>query len=246
MGWQWNQLDHMQIICTLLQTDNHASTSPLISTCRMPFRRPTNSVKALKAPWWHVYTAEWCGQKQWRKKKLFKYFCIQYICYITWKEQCKFVWSFTTTTSDLTVIVWPAFLSGISRYGRSPKWKHLGITGNCFYRPLAPSRDLTKSVKELETTWSIEINQGWSSQLNRRTRQAKSGHVTCIPATARDDNLLLFDSSACCKPNRHLSLSQTDRQTHNLHSFNDHNQSVTQSVCQSTQQQNYQLIHNFP
>jgi len=29
IGWQWHQLDHMQIICTLLQTDNHASTSPL-------------------------------------------------------------------------------------------------------------------------------------------------------------------------------------------------------------------------
>jgi len=25
-GWQWHQLDNMQIICTLLQTDNHAST----------------------------------------------------------------------------------------------------------------------------------------------------------------------------------------------------------------------------
>jgi len=29
MGWQWQQLDHMQIIFTLLQTDNHVSTSPL-------------------------------------------------------------------------------------------------------------------------------------------------------------------------------------------------------------------------
>jgi len=29
MAWQWHQLDHMQIICTFLQTDNHASTSPL-------------------------------------------------------------------------------------------------------------------------------------------------------------------------------------------------------------------------
>jgi len=27
---QWHQLDHVQIICTSLQTDNHASTSPLI------------------------------------------------------------------------------------------------------------------------------------------------------------------------------------------------------------------------
>jgi len=24
---EWHQPDHMQIICTLLQTDNHASTS---------------------------------------------------------------------------------------------------------------------------------------------------------------------------------------------------------------------------
>jgi len=28
-GWQWHQLDHMQIICHSLQTDNHTSTSPL-------------------------------------------------------------------------------------------------------------------------------------------------------------------------------------------------------------------------
>ena len=28
-AWQWYQLDHMQIVCTLLQTDNHASTSSL-------------------------------------------------------------------------------------------------------------------------------------------------------------------------------------------------------------------------
>ena len=47
--WQWHQLGHMQV-CTSLQTDNHASTTPLsflqagCSSCR-----PTNSVKALKA-----------------------------------------------------------------------------------------------------------------------------------------------------------------------------------------------------
>jgi len=29
IGCKWHQLNHMQIICTLLQTDNHASTSPL-------------------------------------------------------------------------------------------------------------------------------------------------------------------------------------------------------------------------
>jgi len=29
MGWQWHQQDHMQVICTSLQTDNHASMLPL-------------------------------------------------------------------------------------------------------------------------------------------------------------------------------------------------------------------------
>ena len=29
MRWQWHQVDHMQFICTLLHTYNHASTSPL-------------------------------------------------------------------------------------------------------------------------------------------------------------------------------------------------------------------------
>jgi len=49
--WQWHQLGHIQV-CTLLQTDNHASTPPLSfyslqTGC--PSCRPTNSIKALKA-----------------------------------------------------------------------------------------------------------------------------------------------------------------------------------------------------
>jgi len=43
MGWQWHQTDHMQIICTSLQTDNHASTAPLNFAGRMPSCRPTNN-----------------------------------------------------------------------------------------------------------------------------------------------------------------------------------------------------------
>jgi len=38
--WQWHHLGHMQV-CTLLQTDNHASTPPLsFFTGRMPFLPP--------------------------------------------------------------------------------------------------------------------------------------------------------------------------------------------------------------
>jgi len=39
MGWQWHQLDLMQIICTLLQKDNHASTSSLTF---LKVNHPTN------------------------------------------------------------------------------------------------------------------------------------------------------------------------------------------------------------
>jgi len=47
--WQWHQLGHMQV-CTLLQTDNHASTLPLsFLQAICPSCCPTNSVKALKA-----------------------------------------------------------------------------------------------------------------------------------------------------------------------------------------------------
>ena len=45
---QWHQLGHMQV-CTLLQTDNHTSTSPLtFLQAGCPSCRPTNSVTALK------------------------------------------------------------------------------------------------------------------------------------------------------------------------------------------------------
>jgi len=49
--WQWHHLGHMQV-CTLLQTDNHASTPPLCFFLQAgcPSCRPTNCVKALKAP----------------------------------------------------------------------------------------------------------------------------------------------------------------------------------------------------
>jgi len=47
--WQCHQLGHMQV-CTLLQTDNHASTRPLsFLQAGCPSCCPTNSVKALKA-----------------------------------------------------------------------------------------------------------------------------------------------------------------------------------------------------
>jgi len=45
--WLWHQLGYMQV-CTLLQTDNHASTPPLcFLQAGCPFCHLNNSVKAL-------------------------------------------------------------------------------------------------------------------------------------------------------------------------------------------------------
>jgi len=60
MGWQWHQLqlDHMQIICTSFQTDNHASTSPLsfYRPDALPAAQPTASWICLRRlvlwHWW--------------------------------------------------------------------------------------------------------------------------------------------------------------------------------------------------
>jgi len=57
MGWQWHQLDHMQIICTSLQTDDHASTTTLnfLHARKMlswmqnqQYQSTENKIKALK------------------------------------------------------------------------------------------------------------------------------------------------------------------------------------------------------
>jgi len=54
MRWQWHQLDHMQIICTLLQTNNHTSTSWLnFLQARCSSWRPTNKPKMSKH-WRHI------------------------------------------------------------------------------------------------------------------------------------------------------------------------------------------------
>ena len=54
--WQWRQLGHMQV-CTLFQTDNHASTQPL------SFYRPDALPAAQRTASKHLALAYW----QWRR-----------------------------------------------------------------------------------------------------------------------------------------------------------------------------------
>jgi len=61
--WQWHQLTHTQIICTMLQTDNHVNISSIkFLQARCSSWRLTNSVKALKAQtedgWMHKQNYE--------------------------------------------------------------------------------------------------------------------------------------------------------------------------------------------
>ena len=54
LRWQWHQMDHMQTICTSLQSDNHTNTWPLIfwrpdALPDAQFSASGTSVKALKA-----------------------------------------------------------------------------------------------------------------------------------------------------------------------------------------------------
>jgi len=49
LGWQWHQLDHMQITFTSLYTDNHVSISSLIFfTGRMLFRMTNQQSQGTK------------------------------------------------------------------------------------------------------------------------------------------------------------------------------------------------------
>ena len=62
MGWQWHQLNHMQIFCTSLQTDNHTSTSSLhIFTGRMPFLPPNQLRQSTISCMLLVNAICWCN-----------------------------------------------------------------------------------------------------------------------------------------------------------------------------------------
>ena len=57
LGMQWHQLDHVQTICTSLQTDNHTNTSSLnVLQAGCSSWCPTNDVKAHA----HTHTLQQC------------------------------------------------------------------------------------------------------------------------------------------------------------------------------------------
>ena len=54
MGWQWHQLDHMQIISTSLQTDNHASTPSLNFYGPDVFLTPSQQCQSTEGKHWRL------------------------------------------------------------------------------------------------------------------------------------------------------------------------------------------------
>jgi len=53
LRWQWHQLDNMQIICTSLQTDNHAIITPHHSFFMgwMLFLKPSQQCQSTEGIW---------------------------------------------------------------------------------------------------------------------------------------------------------------------------------------------------
>jgi len=49
MGWQWHQLDHIEIICTLLQTTTPVAHHSVFLQAGCPIYWPANTIKAVKA-----------------------------------------------------------------------------------------------------------------------------------------------------------------------------------------------------
>ena len=49
-GWQWHQLDHMQTICTSLQTDNYTNTSSLNFYRPDALLTPNQQCQSIKGP----------------------------------------------------------------------------------------------------------------------------------------------------------------------------------------------------
>jgi len=57
---EWHQLGRMQV-CTSLQTDNHASTPPLIFTGWMPFLPPKQQCQSTEGELFHTAKAHEMG-----------------------------------------------------------------------------------------------------------------------------------------------------------------------------------------
>jgi len=63
-GWQWHQLNHMQTICTSLQSDNYTNTPSPIFTGRMLFKTPKSTVS--KHTHTHIHLTAFCpGLLRW-------------------------------------------------------------------------------------------------------------------------------------------------------------------------------------
>jgi len=84
VGWQWHQLDHVQIICTSLQKDNNASminwlelTVPqcehwcTCNPCYAKFSHGLAQTSATATLWWHItyaYLKQGCSDTQFLHK----------------------------------------------------------------------------------------------------------------------------------------------------------------------------------
>ena len=133
-GWQWHQLDHMQIMCTSLQTDNHASTSSLnfYRLKPLPDAQPTVSKYT---QFWRQNCARRCSKNLSQQKSL----SLSLSCfgYMWWKLGEEIL-----SGNCHIVCVWctkPVYVSAL--------WLHL---------TLSCSSNNEKALRESIHPWSLE------------------------------------------------------------------------------------------
>jgi len=143
MGWQWQQLDHMQIICTLLQTDNHASTSPLsFFMSRMSFLPPNQQRQSTEGNFFKV--SNWLYISISTAKKHFKIIAFNDFrhCWLAgkkvvrcWRDclsgaKCKW---FACSPADATAT--PSSLASL-KSRLVTHWRSIAKWGGCFQQRL--------------------------------------------------------------------------------------------------------------
>ena len=118
--WQWHQLGHMQV-CTLLQTDNHASIPPLIfyRSDALPAAQPTVSKHSFLRP---------------LLKKLSEHLLLWHHCFCTPRQSAGYVINFSCSQS----------MHGASEVYSVGRMSQLSATSSQHLHSLASLRTLCK------------------------------------------------------------------------------------------------------
>ena len=137
MGWQQHQLDHRQIICTSLLTDNHASISLLFFKGRMLFLTPNQQCQSTEGKLLDDIINRFL-EITYLMTQLLPVLCAVQLSHTpasqhsTWMNERMYV---QLTTQPLSFCVTGLLSQKYPKFGQVPKAEYLWIRGTGFYMP---------------------------------------------------------------------------------------------------------------